>query len=341
MVDDIIVASNLTRQFKVAVRQKSGFMSALKSLAKRDYVTVSAVKNVNFNVKKGEIRGLIGPNGAGKSTIIKIMSGVLYPSSGQVDVMGYKPWLQRQEYVKNIGVVFGQKSQLNWDLPALDSFNLNKRLYGIQDAVFNENIKYFKDLLGISEIVNKPVRQLSLGERMKCEFACAMLHNPPLIFLDEPTIGLDIVSKEAVRNFITRVNRDKNTTFILTTHDLSDIENLCKNITVINKGSIMFDDSLDRLRKYFTNKKIIKVQFSQPVDSSVLEPLHPSVFESMSASFEVDTSRESIKSVISNLFTYLPVADIDVGNVDIEEVIKYLYTSPEENSDNNIVMGHP
>ena len=183
-VNDIITVSHLSRSFRVTKREKAGLRYAMQSLIKREYVQVDAVSDISFTVKKGEIRGLIGQNGAGKSTTIKIMSVILYPSSGEVSVMGYKPWLEREEYVRHIGVLFGQKSQLECDLPAIDTFNLRKNLYDIPNEVYKRNLSYFEDTMGLSSVLYKPVRQLSLGERMKCEFVCAVLHEPPLVFLD-------------------------------------------------------------------------------------------------------------------------------------------------------------
>ncbi len=323
--DNIIEVSHLCRTFKVPKRDKTGVLSSVKSLFHREYVMVNAVSEVSFSVKKGEIRGLIGPNGAGKSTTIKILSGILYPSSGEVSVMGYKPWLERKEYVKHIGVLFGQRSQLEWDLPPIDSFYLRKKLYDIPDEVYKRNIDYFRDLLDLGGIITKPVRQLSLGERMKCEFVCAVLHEPPLVFLDEPTIGLDVVSKETVRNFISSINRDKGTTFILTTHDLSDIENLCENITVINNGTIVFDNGIDKLKEYLPARRVIKVQFDEPVDHDAVAPFHPISFDRVKAEFEVDMQNGDVKTAVCNILQSLPVADVSIEGANIEEVIRHIY----------------
>lgn len=323
--ENIIEVSHLCRTFKVPKRDKTGVLSSVKSLFHREYVMVNAVSEVSFSVKKGEIRGLIGPNGAGKSTTIKILSGILYPSSGEVSVMGYKPWLERKEYVKHIGVLFGQRSQLEWDLPPIDSFYLRKKLYDIPDEVYKRNIDYFRDLLDLGGIITKPVRQLSLGERMKCEFVCAVLHEPPLVFLDEPTIGLDVVSKETVRNFISSINRDKGTTFILTTHDLSDIENLCENITVINNGTIVFDNGIAKLKEYLPVRRIVKVQFDEPVDFEAVAPFHPITFDRVKAEFEVDMQNGDVKTAVCDILQSLPVADVSIEGANIEEVIRHIY----------------
>ncbi|OPX45246.1 putative ABC transporter ATP-binding protein YbhF [Ruminiclostridium hungatei] len=323
----IIDVEGLNKVFKVHKRDKAGLLSSLKSLFSRDYTLVTAVAGLDLKIRQGEIRGLIGPNGAGKSTTIKILSGILYPSEGKVNVMGYTPWTQREEYVKNIGVVFGQKSQLWWDLPAIDTFALNRQMYGISDKTFDENLSYFKELLKIGDVISKPVRQLSLGERMKCEFVCAMLHQPPLVYLDEPTIGLDIISKEAIRSFIKSVNRDRGTTFIVTTHDLSDIEDLCENVSIINSGNIVFNDCIDKLKTYFSDKKIIEVKFNRQVDPALLEGFKVISGGPFNANIEIETLTTSLQDEISRIFKILPVQDINVNNINIEEVIKYIYLS--------------
>ena len=321
----IINIDGLKKEFKVHKRTESGVLSALKSIIHREYNIVTAVKDLDLKVKPGEIRGLIGPNGAGKSTTIKILSGILYPSEGTVDVMGYTPWSQREEYVKKIGVVFGQKSQLWWDLPAIDTFALNKQMYCIPNDLFQRNVEYFSELLSISDVITKPVRQLSLGERMKCEFVCALLHEPPLVYLDEPTIGLDIISKEAIRSFIKKVNKDKGMTFIVTTHDLSDIEDLCENVSIINNGTIVFNDSIDKLKGYFSDKKIIEVKFSKHIDESLLSGFKVISSDPFHANFEIETVGTNLQDEISRIFHNLPVQDINVNNINIEEVIKYIY----------------
>ncbi|EPR13381.1 ABC transporter ATP-binding protein [Ruminiclostridium papyrosolvens] len=327
MSEYIIDVEGLKKDFKVHKRDKSGLLSSLKSLFIRDYKLVTAVNNLDLRIRQGEIRGLIGPNGAGKSTTIKILSGILYPTEGTVNVMGYTPWTQREEYVKKIGVVFGQKSQLVWDLPAIDTFALNKQMYSISDKTFDNNIKYFKELLNIGDVITKPVRQLSLGERMKCEFVCALLHEPPLVYLDEPTIGLDIISKEAIRSFIKMVNKEKGTTFIVTTHDLSDIEDLCENVSIINNGTIVFNNSIEKLKTYFSDKKVIEVKFSRQINPSLLEGFKVTSSGPYFVNIEIETINTSLQDEISKIFKELPVQDINVNNINIEEVIKHIYLS--------------
>ncbi len=325
----VIEVEGLKKIYKVNQRDKTGMGAAIKSLVKRNYKMVEAVSGVNLKLKKGEIRGLIGPNGAGKSTTIKILSGVLHPSEGKVNVLGFTPWLQREQLVKKIGVVFGQKSQLWWDLPAIDAFHLNKMIYDIPEDTYKNNIDYFIGLLNIESVVNKPVRQLSLGERMKCEFVCALLHEPPLVILDEPTIGLDIISKEVIRTFIKNINKDKDISFVITTHDLSDIEDLCENITVINNGKVTFDDSLDNLKTYFSEKKVIDLKFGKKIDQEELVGYNVIAFNGISASIEICSNSNGLRDEIYKLWGILPVIDIDIHNIPIEEVIKEIYKKSE------------
>jgi len=325
MDEPMIRMRKVSKIYKVHHRTE-GFWASLKSVFHREYKTVTAVDRIDLQVNRGEIRGLIGPNGAGKSTTIKILAGVLHPSSGEVQVMGMVPWKEREKYVRRLGVVFGQKSQLWWDLPAVDTFALQKEMYKIPTSAYRERLDYFSHLLGIGEVMQKPVRQLSLGERMKCELVCAMLHEPPLIFLDEPTIGLDVVSKESIRNFIKRVNRDKQTTFILTTHDLSDLEDLCEKVTIINKGVVVFDDTLDKLRAYFSNKKIVEIHFDRPVAKSDLDGFDVREFTPLAATIEFAMDETGdIRRELGRVLDRLPVRDINVGNIRIEEVIKQIY----------------
>ncbi|MFD0671191.1 ATP-binding cassette domain-containing protein [Cohnella sp. GCM10027633] len=326
MSEYIIDVSGLTKSFKVTKRDE-GFGAAFKSLFNRKHDIVNGVNGIDLKIAAGEIRGLIGPNGAGKSTTIKMLSGILHPDEGEVKVMGYTPWLERQKFVKHLGVVFGQKSQLWWDLPAIDTFALNRDMYKVPRQRYNELIDYFKEMLGIQDVIHKPVRQLSLGERMKCEFVCAMLHEPPLVFLDEPTIGLDIISKENIRTFIKGANRDLGTTFILTTHDLSDLENLCENVTIINKGIVVYNDTMGNLNRYFSQKKIIDVQFQDPGSKELLRDYAILRMDDMSATIEIDLNERDLRQFVYELLGRLPVQDINIRNIPIEDVIKDIYTA--------------
>ncbi|WP_240702782.1 ABC transporter ATP-binding protein [Cohnella luojiensis] len=246
----MITVSGICKSFKVAKRT-SGVGNAVKALFRREYSEVAALNDISFSIAPGEIVGYIGPNGAGKSTTIKVMSGILVPDQGTCTIMGYTPWLDRVAYVKNIGVVFGQRSQLWWDVPVIDSFDLLRDIYNVPEAEYRSNLKLLAETLDLEDIIRTPVRQLSLGQRMRCEIAASLLHNPSILFLDEPTIGLDAVSKIAVRQFITRINKEKGVTVILTTHDMNDIEALAQRILLIGKGSLLYDGDLTTLRERY------------------------------------------------------------------------------------------
>lgn len=246
----MITLQNINKTFKVAQRSK-GAGAALKSLFRREYRYVHALNNVSFHIDEGEIVGYIGPNGAGKSTTIKVMSGILVPSSGQCDIMGFTPWKSRKEYVRNIGVVFGQRTQLWWDVPIIDSFELLRDIYKVPQAEYKRNLDLLTETIGLSEFINTPMRQLSLGQRMRAEIAASLIHSPKVLFLDEPTIGLDAPSKLAVRQFIRDINAETKLTVILTTHDMNDIEALTDRVILIGKGKILRDGSFTKVKGVF------------------------------------------------------------------------------------------
>ena len=254
----LINVSNITKTFKSSLRN-SGLSEAIKSFFKRKYQYIDAVKDISFEIEEGEIVGYIGPNGAGKSTTIKMLSGILVPTSGSITVDGLNPTKNRREYVSRIGVVFGQKSQLTWDIPAEDTFDLLRDIYKIDNKEYQKTKDYLVKLLNIEEIIKKPVRTLSLGERMRCEIAVSLLHKPKILFLDEPTIGLDAISKKIVRNFIKKINKENKVTIILTTHDMSDIEALAKRIILIGNGRILYDGEIKKLKNKYGSYKNIKL----------------------------------------------------------------------------------
>lgn len=260
----MITVSGISKSFKVAKRT-SGVGNAVKALFRREYTEVAALNDISFSIAPGEIVGYIGPNGAGKSTTIKVMSGILVPDQGSCQIMGYTPWLDRVAYVKNIGVVFGQRSQLWWDVPVIDSFDLLRDIYDVPEAEYRSNLKLLTETLDLDDIIRTPVRQLSLGQRMRCEIAASLLHSPSILFLDEPTIGLDAVSKIAVRQFITRINKEKGVTVILTTHDMNDIEALAQRILLIGKGNLLYDGDLTTLRERYVE--------DSPTGSSSIEEI--------------------------------------------------------------------
>lgn len=257
----LIEVKDLCKTFKVSKRN-NGLKAAVKSFINREYEIVNALKNVSFNIKEGEMVGYIGPNGAGKSTTIKIMSGILYPDSGKCVINGRTPWKDRKNHVKDIGVVFGQRSQLWWDVPVIDSFQLLKDIYKVPQTEYEKNINELIELLNLGDIVKTPTRQLSLGQRMRCEIAASLIHNPKILFLDEPTIGLDSISKIAVRDFIKEINKERKTTVILTTHDTQDIDALTKRIILIGKGQVLLDGNLDDLKEKFNSTKVEEVVVS-------------------------------------------------------------------------------
>ncbi|MFC5700254.1 ATP-binding cassette domain-containing protein [Cohnella faecalis] len=251
----MITLSGIEKTFKVAKRA-TGLRHAVRSLFYRDYTMVEALRDISFTIAQGEIVGYIGPNGAGKSTTIKVMSGILVPDRGDCEIMGYTPWKDRVAYVRNIGVVFGQRSQLWWDVPVLDSFELLRDIYDVPQSEYGRNLELLVDTLDLGDLLQTPVRQLSLGQRMRCEIAASLLHGPSLLFLDEPTIGLDAVSKIAVRRFIQTINREKGVTVILTTHDMSDIEALAHRVLLIGKGRLLYDGNLEAMRTRFSTDQI-------------------------------------------------------------------------------------
>ena len=244
----MITLEHVRKTYKVSKRD-AGFSSAFKALFHKEYEYIHALNDVSFTILDGEMVGYIGPNGAGKSSTIKILSGILTPEEGICLVDGLIPWKNRIEYVRNIGVVFGQRSQLWWDVPVLDSFELLREIYRIPESTYRRNLEQLTNMLDLSQLLKTPVRQLSLGQRMRCEIAASLLHDPRILFLDEPTIGLDAVSKLAVRDFIRKLNQAKNTTVILTTHDMQDIEALPDRIILIGKGKILLDGTIDDIRK--------------------------------------------------------------------------------------------
>ncbi|HOV69102.1 MAG TPA: ATP-binding cassette domain-containing protein [Clostridia bacterium] len=322
---DIIKVRELKKTYTTYERSGS-FIDSVKSLFIRKAIKVEALKGISFDVAEGEILGFLGPNGAGKSTTLKILTGVLYPSSGDAIVMGYTPWKQRRAYVDNIGAVFGQKSQLIWDIPAIDSFEMNRAIYSIPKKVYKDRLSTLVELLGAEDCIYKPTRQLSLGQRMKCEFIMAMLHDPKIVFLDEPTIGLDVIAKDRIREFIIEQNK-KGTTFILTTHDLSDVERLAKRVIVVNRGEIVYDNTLDSLRRYFGNKKLVNISSHSPLPDfaptkgiTVKEAITP-----CDAVLELDSDVMDFNDLISYVNAHSQIADITVSSPPIESVIKKLY----------------
>jgi ABC-2 type transport system ATP-binding protein len=327
----IIEVRGLSKQFRTFHRRE-GVRGALQNLFVREYVTVNAVNRVSFTIEPGEMVGYIGANGAGKSTTIKILTGILVPTSGQVVANGYVPYRDRRRYTKELGVVFGQRTQLWWDIAVVESFKLLKEIYEVPDADYRRRLDLFGEILRIGEYLHTPVRKLSLGERMRCDLAAALLHNPPLLFLDEPTIGLDVVAKDHIRAFLKEINRAERTTVLLTTHDLSDIEELCKRILIIDKGKILFDGQLaemkDRLAEYNQVKFSLKDR-SQVARLSLVatDGLVCERVDELTYLMRFDRQQHSSAEVIRNLVNTLQVSDIFVEEEPIEDIVKRIYLS--------------
>lgn len=324
----IIEFNNICKEFNI--RTKSKDKNFFKRMFKSNKTVVKALKDVSFSVEEGDIVGYIGPNGAGKSTTIKIMSGILNPTSGDCKIMNFTPWLDRKKYVKNIGVVFGQRSQLWWDVPVIDSFELLKDIYKIPDQEYHETLKELVEKLNLQDIINRPLRQLSLGQKMKCELAGSLLHRPKILFLDEPTIGLDAVTKLAVREFIKEINKKWKTTIILTTHDMSDIDALTNKIILIGRGQILYNGTFSAIKEKYDKTKIIEVEFKNKYSSVVLEGYETISHDNNIAVLKnlPETEFHPTK-FISEISKKYEVVDFSIKSITVDEILAKLYTDLE------------
>lgn len=324
----IIKVENLTKDFK-RQKRKPGFWGAVQTFFSSEYEIKTAVDHISFEIEKGEIVGYIGPNGAGKSTSIKMMVGILVPTSGKVTVAGVVPYENRIENAKRIGVVFGQRTQLWWDIPVSETFNLLKYMYKVPEKTFKANLELCTEILGLKEFANTPVRQLSLGQRMRSDLAAALLHNPEIIYLDEPTIGLDVVVKKKIREFIEEINKQRQTTVILTTHDMSDIEKLCSRVMVIDKGRIIYDGQLDELKRIYGSEETLSADLAQIPE---VEPSETREFgadivkqDGNKIVFQYDRNRVNSSVILKWLMERYEVKDFVVRETEIEEVIRKMY----------------
>lgn len=304
----MIEVEGLKKYYKIAKRDK-GLMQTMRGLFKRKYEIRKAVDDISFQIKKGEIVGFIGPNGAGKSTTIKMLSGILYPDEGKLGVNGFIPYKQRKQYVKNIGVVFGQKTQLNWDLPLIESFELMKFIYKIPQEKYEENLHKFVKLLDMEDFINQPVRQLSLGQRMRGDIVAALLHSPEVVFFDEPTIGLDVVAKEKIRDFIKYMNKTEQTTIIFTTHDMQDIEKVCDRLIIIDSGKKVYDGSIDEIKTKYAYSKTVEM---------LLEDGTKQVQT-------FDVRKVPMNEVMEKLFAQYHIKDIAICEPEIDAIIRDIY----------------
>ncbi len=319
-----IEVKNISKTFKVPVRN-AGLKETMKSFFHRKYNYVHAVKDISFNIEQGEIVGYIGPNGAGKSTTIKILSGILTPDTGTACIDGMIPWTNRTKYVKNIGVVFGQRSQLWWDIPAEDTFDLLCEMYKLDKQEYQKTKEELVEKLNLKEIIKMPVRQLSLGQRMRCEIAASLLHKPKILFLDEPTIGLDAVSKKVVRDFIKKINQEQNVTVILTTHDMSDIEALAKRIILIGKGSVLYDGSLTKLKRKYDTESFVTISTKSKLPNLKKKGIISKSKVPDGYKFVIDTKVIDISSFLNYLSDKINIDDVEIDKQNVDDIIIKLY----------------
>lgn len=320
---NIITVNNLCKTFKVKTKEP-GLGGSVKSIFTPSYREIEAVKDISFEVEKGEILAFIGPNGAGKSTTIKMMTGILYPSSGQIEVLGMNPSKQRKQLSYRIGTVFGQKSQLWFHLPPLDSFNLLGKIYEMESGKLKKRIEMLKEVFDIGDLMDVPVRKLSLGQRIRCEIAASILHEPDIIFLDEPTIGLDVVVKQKIRELILKLNKEENTTIFLTSHDAGDIEQLCKRAIIINHGEVVLNEQIKKLKYNYLNKKVIHIKYNEKVEinGSSIDVIKT---KGNAVQVQVDTLKQDIEDVLTTLIKYGKVNDITITEAPMEEIISHIY----------------
>ncbi|MBS6600150.1 MAG: ATP-binding cassette domain-containing protein [Clostridium sp.] len=328
----MIKVENITKEFK-SNKKYPGFKGAIKSFFSTEYIIKKAVDDISFNIEDGEIVGYIGANGAGKSTTIKMMTGILTPTSGKITVNGLVPYEKRKENAKNVGVVFGQKTQLWWDLPLSETFTLLKEIYDVTDEDFKERMEFFNSTLSLEDFMLTPVRSLSLGQRMRADIAAALIHNPKVIYLDEPTIGLDVMVKEKVRNAIREINKKYKTTIILTTHDLNDIEELCSRIIIIDNGKKIYDGSLEEIKSKYGAKTSIELQVKEKIDLSTLsfkEILNEDdlVIKEENNKIIATFNKNKISSseIMSEILKKAEVIDFKVVETSIEDIIKKIYS---------------
>ncbi len=320
----IISVKELEKHFKINKHHKGG-LGAIRNLFSREFQLVKAVDQINFEVQKGELVGYLGPNGAGKSTTIKMLTGLLVPSGGELMVNGRIPWKERKTYVQRIGAVFGQRTTLWWDLPVIESLELIQHIYQIPDAQFKQNIAEFNQLLEMEPFLNTPVRSLSLGQRMRADICAALLHDPDLLFLDEPTIGLDVVAKERIRQFIQHINQTKGTTILLTTHDMADVQRLCSRVMIIDKGKLLFDGGLDQLQDQFGGKRELLVDFSEIYPDVSIDGAEVSAFENGRATYQFERQEISASALIGRISSKFRIQDLSVREPDIEATIRRIY----------------
>ena len=319
----IIEVNNLSKTFKVKLKEK-GLKGSFKAIFKPKYKTVKAVKNISFSAQKGEIIAFIGPNGAGKSTTIKMLTGILYPDAGEIKVLNINPMKERKKLAYQIGTVFGQKEQLWTHLTPYDNFKFFGAIYDLPDSVVEKRIAEYRSIFELDKFINTPVRNLSLGQRIICEIVASLIHEPKVLFLDEPTIGLDPVVKENIRSLIKRMNKEYKTTIFLTSHDVGDIEKLCKRVIIINNGEIVLDDSMENLKYHYLDKKIIEVKMKEKVNLDDEEGITILKDKGYNLKIMVDTKKKNINDALK-LLNPDNIVDINISNIPLEEIISNIY----------------
>lgn len=321
---NVISVKNLKKHYQVHEKE-AGLKGTIKSLFKRKYKTVKAVDNISFDIAAGELVGFIGPNGAGKTTTLKCLSGLLYPTSGDINVLGYNPWDRKPEMQKQFSLVMGQKNQLWWDLPAMETFLLNKEIYEVPADKFKKTLDTMVDILDIGKVLNVQVRKLSLGQRMKCELVASLLHQPKVLFLDEPTIGLDVVMQKTLRDFVKEYNREFNSTIILTSHYMDDVRQLCQRVIIIDQGKILFDGKLQSVIDRYARTKILTFTFAENVEQVQLEKFG-TVKEYEFPKVKLVVKREDATKHAAKILSDFAVADVVIEEPSIEAIIREVFT---------------
>ena len=320
----MIVVHDLVKEYRRPKRQ-AGRFGALRTLFTRQQVVTRAVDGVSFEINEGELVGYLGPNGAGKSTTIKMLTGILVPTSGQVQVAGLVPWQARQRNARQIGVVFGQRSQLWWDLPLSESFNLIAKMYQVPAATYEHNLARFTDLLDMGDFLHTPVRQLSLGQRMRGDLAAALLYDPPIVYLDEPTVGLDVLAKERILDFIQTINRERRVTVLLTTHDLIDVERLCRRIIVIDRGRVLYDGAVATLKARYAPYRLLVIQLAAAAPVVEAPGAEEVRREEGKVWLRFDPARIAVADLIVSVTARYPITDLSLVEPDLEGVIREIY----------------